>query len=95
MSKIPNTNEISSYMHCSECIKELPIDQSPRDYQRVQVGYTKLGIQVWCVRHNCNIVHIDFEGKSPFHANTTRSNDHEINTDFDDLITDDDPRRLQ
>jgi len=32
-------------------------------YQSVQVGWTKEGIQDWCKRHDCNMIHIDFEGK--------------------------------
>ena len=43
---------------------------SPREYQKIQVGWTDHGIQVWCVRHDCNIVHLDFEGYT-HPANTT------------------------
>lgn len=58
---IPNTNEIVSYMHCSKCIAEKPANVSPAEWSRTQAGWTELGLQVWCNRHNCNIVHIDFE----------------------------------
>lgn len=33
-----------------------------RDYARLNVGFTPVGLQVWCVRHDCNVLHVDFEG---------------------------------
>lgn len=36
---------------------------SPSKYARISVGFTELGIQVWCVRHDVNVIHIDFEGR--------------------------------
>ena len=65
---IPNTLKIRGYIHCGKCINDYKtdpaaIDLSPKDYQRIQAGWTKLGLQIWCTRHDCNIVHIDFEGK--------------------------------
>ena len=30
-------------------------------YSRYDVGFTMAGLQVWCRRHEINIVHIDFE----------------------------------
>lgn len=73
MSKrlIPSDLSITSYMHCRLCLEELPEGVSPMDFSRTQAGFTSLGIQVWCNRHNCNVVHIDFEGvRHP--ANTSR-----------------------
>lgn len=71
--KIPSTNEISAYLHCAKCLEEMPKGTAPRDWARVQAGFTPLGIQVWCNRHECNIVHINFEGlQHP--ANTDRLN---------------------
>ena len=55
-------NEIEVFFHCKECMRELPNGQSPQDYQRIQAGWTTKGLQVWCNRHDLNIVHIDFEG---------------------------------
>ena len=60
---IPDTNEIKSFFHCGMCIDSLPPGMSPRGYVKVEVGFTPLGLQVWCVRHEANIVHIDFEGQ--------------------------------
>jgi hypothetical protein len=53
---------IQMFVHCRKCLAELPSGQSPQDYRRYSVGFTKKGLQVWCDRHDCNIVHIDFEG---------------------------------
>lgn len=69
---IPNTNEIGAFMHCALCLEELPDDMSPMEWSQTQAGFTPLGIQVWCNRHDCNVLHVDFEGiKHP--ANTTRT----------------------
>ncbi len=68
---ISNQNKIELYLHCGLCFDEKPADISPKDYQKIQAGWTKQGIQIWCTRHNVNIIHIDFEGhKHP--ANTSR-----------------------
>jgi hypothetical protein len=59
---IDNKNNIQAFLHCALCLAETPQDQSPKDYQRIQAGWTKEGLQIWCNRHECNIIHIDFEG---------------------------------
>jgi len=54
-------NEIEFYWHCSKCSEEvehLP-DQSPAEYARLNIGPTKNGIQIWCVRHDCNVASLD------------------------------------
>ena len=71
---ISDDNKIESFLHCGLCINELKAmggEQSPRDYANVSVGWNKEGLQVWCNRHDCNILHVDFEGvQHP--ASTTR-----------------------
>ncbi|HEV2329212.1 MAG TPA: hypothetical protein VGY56_10530 [Verrucomicrobiae bacterium] len=64
-----NHNCIQVYFHCKQCIAELPPGTSPREYAQLEVGWTELGIQVWCKRHEYNVAHIDFEGLK-FPANT-------------------------
>jgi len=44
-------------------MSEKPDGISPRDYAQYEVGFTVTGIQVWCKRHDCNIVHIDFQSQ--------------------------------
>ena len=61
--KIPVTNKIAMYLHCRKCIKELPPGESPRDYAAIEAGWTKIGLQLWCKRHDKNILHVDFEGQ--------------------------------
>lgn len=56
-------NRIQLYFHCAECLKERPDGQSPKDYQRIQAGWTKQGLQVWCVRHNLSVADLDFKGQ--------------------------------
>ena len=69
--EISRKKEIGRYFHCSLCIDEKPADQSPQDWARLSIGFTPIGLQVWCNRHDCNVCHIDFEGqKHP--ANTNR-----------------------
>lgn len=66
---IPATNEILQFIHCGLCLDSLPKGKSPRSWAQLEVGFTKLGFQVWCKRHEANVMHVDFEGaKHP--ANT-------------------------
>jgi len=70
-----NSKEIVNFMHCGLCLAEIKSGAagyvSPEEYARFSIGWTRLGLQVWCVRHDCNVVHIDFEGmRHP--ANQTR-----------------------
>lgn len=53
---------IVGFFQCAFCKDELPDGVSPQEFHAFDVGWTQIGIQVWCHRHNCNIVHIDFEG---------------------------------
>ena len=59
-------NNIAEPMVCETCLKEYGALQNPditlRDYVKVDVGFSQIGIQVWCQRHDKNICHIDFEG---------------------------------
>lgn len=53
-------NYIYRFMHCSLCIQELPPNTSPREWARNEVGILRNGdIQVWCVRHEKNVVIFD------------------------------------
>ncbi len=67
-----NLNSIIQYLHCSMCMRDIPDGVSPALYQRVNVGFTKIGMQVWCVRHGVNIIHVDFDGHK-HRADMTRS----------------------
>jgi hypothetical protein len=60
---ITQDNQIETYIHCGRCLKELPVGMSPMEYSMAQSGFTEFGIQIWCHRHNCNVVNIDFEGQ--------------------------------
>jgi len=56
-------NSIQLFMHCRRCLQERPEGESPQTWARLSVGWTDIGIQVWCNRHEINIVHVDFEGE--------------------------------
>jgi len=56
-------NKINSFFHCKKCLEELPMGKSPRDFCRNEVGWTEKGIQVWCIRHEENVLALDFEGQ--------------------------------
>ena len=62
MSEISNELMIRNYMHCGKCLEEIPDGISPQEWSNLEVGWTELGLQVWCKRHRCNVVNIDFEG---------------------------------
>lgn len=73
---ISNENQILTFFHCRLCLGELPENESPQTYARYEMGYSRQGLQVWCLRHDCNVIHIDFEGvRHP--ANLTRKKEEE------------------
>lgn len=62
--------EIFQYLHCRKCLNEVlekapdARGESPATYSRLDVGFTPVGLQVFCRRHNINVVHIDFQGQT-------------------------------
>ncbi|TFH54279.1 MAG: hypothetical protein E4G89_00320 [Methanothrix sp.] len=73
--KVSDENQIQLYLHCALCLAEWKAGKakghSPSSYSSIEVGWTELGLQVWCKRHDCNMCHIDFEG-AQHPANTER-----------------------
>lgn len=55
-------NMIVSFFHCKKCMMELPQGMSPREWAQLEVGWTVKGFQVWCKRHDENVINMDFEG---------------------------------
>lgn len=53
-------NYIKQFFHCRKCLEECPDGMSPRTYIHAEAGFTERGIQMWCVRHEVNIIHLDF-----------------------------------
>lgn len=68
---LTNELQIVGYLHCCLCAQQKPDNTSPSEWASLEVGWTKQGLQVWCKRHQCNVIHIDFEGQK-HHANTSR-----------------------
>ena len=57
---------VTGYIACSKCADEIANAEPPvslQDYAQMDVGFTDWGLQVWCRRHQANIVHIDFQGQ--------------------------------
>ena len=51
-------------MNCGKCGEEYMDgkygrNKSMREIARLEVGRTKTGLQIWCVRHDMNVVDID------------------------------------
>lgn len=65
---LADTLAIRAYVHCNKCLAELKTQPALRDaftaqqYAALDVGLTDAGLQVWCKRHDCNVMHIDFQG---------------------------------
>lgn len=57
-----STSDILTFFHCKKCLEELPDGESPAIDQYIDAGWTEKGFQVWCLRHDMNIISIDFEG---------------------------------
>jgi hypothetical protein len=60
--EIPNELSIKAYIHCKICLDERPNGVSPQEFSKIEVGWTDLGLQVFCSRHHANVIHVDFEG---------------------------------
>lgn len=61
--EISRDNQIKMFIHCAECLEEIPRGVSPREFSNIEAGWTVSGLQLWCKRHEKNIVNIDFEGQ--------------------------------
>jgi hypothetical protein len=57
-----NINNIVQFMHCTKCIDALVDNIPPREFARIEIGFTVKGFQVWCVRHDENIANFDLMG---------------------------------
>jgi len=90
-----NKNNIETFIHCKICVNELNNSKStkdlsmidpqssgysPRTYARFEVGLTKQGFQVWCIRHNQNVIHIDFKGQEVDTDTTADVDSEDANT---------------
>jgi hypothetical protein len=62
--RITDDNQVQQWLACSLCLKEIPDDTSPAEYSSQQAGWTRYGLQIWCNRHGCNVINLDFEGRN-------------------------------
>ena len=70
MDKDDNSNllyNITENLLCNSCYEEycagLTDRRSLQQYSMLDVGLTDIGLQVWCRRHDVNVVHVDFGGQ--------------------------------
>lgn len=61
--RITADNQILMYYHCGQCMEEIPEGTSPQEWSSLEVGATEFGIQVWCKRHDSNVINVDLEGQ--------------------------------
>lgn len=54
---------IGAYIHCAHCLNDRPDGQSPREWARLNVGWTREGLQVVCTRCDMNVLDLDFKGQ--------------------------------
>jgi metal-dependent HD superfamily phosphatase/phosphodiesterase len=56
--------DIKHHVVCTKCEREYLTTthdaKSLADYVDIEAGFTSLGVQLWCRRHDCNVLHIDF-----------------------------------
>lgn len=61
-------NSIKQPVVCQKCFDEFSTGQtdagSLQHYARLDVGFSDRGLQVWCRRHDLNVVHVDFDGNA-------------------------------
>jgi hypothetical protein len=56
------SSEILMFMHCRQCLAELPKLTAPRDWAMVEVGLTDPHtLRVWCRRHEILIADFRIE----------------------------------
>lgn len=62
---IPSEKSGLQFLHCRQCIDDIKSGKagtrSPAAYASLSVAFTEIGLQVWCERHQLNVIHIDFE----------------------------------
>ena len=56
-------NKIIMFYHCKKCLDERGEGISPRDYASFEFGATKKGFQLWCTRHEENVLALDLMGQ--------------------------------
>jgi hypothetical protein len=62
MSNSNPKRAINHFYNCAKCIAEKPAHLSMEEFARFSFGPTDLGFQLWCVRHDVNVLHIDLQG---------------------------------
>ena len=56
-------NKIFSFYHSKKCLEEKGDYISARDYASFEFGATEKGFQLWCTRHEENVLALDLLGQ--------------------------------
>ena len=61
----PLKNEIMGVMHCKKCLDEKPGGdrEDHAAHAQLDIGWTPEGIQVWCRRHDTNVLSLTLKGE--------------------------------
>lgn len=63
---IPTDDVGLSYINCTMCVIEAAKGgHHIKDWAKLTVSFTAIGLQVYCLRHEVNVIHIDFQGQKP------------------------------
>ena len=65
---MPTKNKIQSYVHCRNCLVDLPDGESPVSWSRLEVGVTENTVRVTCVRCDMFIYEFRLAEKNPLLA---------------------------
>lgn len=49
-------HKIGTFLHCRSCVDELPEDQTPQDFVKLECGLTETGFAIQCVRHKVTVM---------------------------------------
>ncbi len=61
-----NINKPIVCVKCADEFSNSSTDyKSLQSYSNLDVGYTDLGLQIWCRRHEVNVCHLKFGDKQP------------------------------
>jgi hypothetical protein len=59
LDELNGSERIKRYFHCAKCMEERPDGVSPREYGNYEVGLTDFGLEVWCKRHDEEVIYIN------------------------------------
>ena len=59
LDEMKGSKQTKRYIHCAKCMDERPDNVSPKEYGNYEIGFTEMGIEVWCKRHDELVTYIN------------------------------------